>query len=49
MKTHTTLFNTCLLAFTATLCAPALAEGIEPMTDILNTPGWPHAPAARRT
>lgn len=39
MKTHTTLFNTCLLAFTATLCAPALAEGIEPMTDILNTPG----------
>ena len=39
MKAYKALFNTCLVAFTTTLCAPASADGIEPLTDILNTPG----------
>ena len=39
MKTYKTLFNACLLALSATLCAPASADGLEPLTDILNTPG----------
>ena len=39
MKKYNALFNTCLLALTATLCTPASADGIEPLTDILNRPG----------
>ena len=39
MKPHNVLFNTCLLATAATLCLPAMADGIEPLTNILNTPG----------
>jgi len=39
MKQYNALLNTCLLAFTATICTPASADGIEPLTDILNTPG----------
>ena len=38
MKPHR-LLSACLLAFTALACAPAAADGIEPLTDILNTPG----------
>ena len=48
MKAYNALFNTCLLAFTATLCTPALADGIEPLTDILNTPGSAGAGLALR-
>ena len=39
MTRHHHLINACLLAATAALCAPASAEGIEPLTAILNTPG----------
>ena len=39
MKTYKTLFNACLLAVSTTLCASASADGLEPLTDILNTPG----------
>ena len=39
MKTHKTLFNACMLAVTAALCTPASAEGVRPLTDILNTLG----------
>ncbi len=38
MKPHP-LLTACLLAFTALACTPAAADGIEPLTDILNTPG----------
>jgi len=39
MKKHTALFNTCLLACTATLCTSVLAEDTQPLADILKTPG----------
>jgi outer membrane protein len=40
MKNHRPLFNACLLAAaTALVCTPASADGIEPLTAILNTPG----------
>jgi outer membrane protein len=38
MKKYNALFNTVLLAFASTLVTPALAEDIQPLTDILNTP-----------
>ncbi|MBC7648036.1 MAG: MipA/OmpV family protein, partial [Vitreoscilla sp.] len=40
--------NVCLLA-TAILCTAALADGIEPLTAILNTPGSAGLGAAVRT
>ena len=39
MMKHHPFFSACLLAFTALACTPAAADGIEPLTDILNTPG----------
>jgi outer membrane protein len=39
MKNYNALLNTCLLAIAATLCTAASAGDIEPLTDILNTPG----------
>ncbi len=39
MMKHRPLVTACLLAFTALACTPAAADGIEPLTDILNTPG----------
>ena len=39
MKKYHLLFNSCLLACAAALCTPVAADGIEPLTNILNTPG----------
>lgn len=39
MKKYKSLFNTCLLACAAAVCTPAAADGLEPLTDILNTTG----------
>ena len=39
MKKYNSLFNTCLLACAAAVCTPAAADGLEPLTDILNTTG----------
>ena len=39
MKKPHPLFNSFLLACAAVLCLPAAADGIEPLTDILSTPG----------
>ena len=39
MKTHHPLLNVCLLSFAAAWCTPVAADGLEPLTDILNTPG----------
>ena len=48
MMKHHPLLNICLLAFTALACTPAAADGIEPLTDILNTPGSAGLGAATR-
>ena len=39
MKKYHPFFNACMLAASTTLCAPAAADGLEPLTNILNTPG----------
>ena len=39
MKKLDSIFNTCILASTVILSTPAVADGLEPLTDILNTPG----------
>ena len=39
MKNHHPLFNSCLLVCAAALCTPVAADGIEPLTNILNTSG----------
>lgn len=39
MKKYNALFHVCLLAVTATFGAPSAADDLEPLTDILNTPG----------
>ena len=39
MRHCSTFFYPCFLALITALCTPASADGIEPLTDILNTPG----------
>ncbi|NQW92918.1 MAG: MipA/OmpV family protein, partial [Polaromonas sp.] len=48
MKNHHPLFNACLLAAATSICAPAAADGLEPLTAILNTPGSAGLGAALR-
>ena len=49
MKKHHPFFNSFLLACTAALCLPAAADGLEPLTDVLNTPGSAGLGLALRT
>ena len=39
MKTYKILFNACLIGLLTALCTPASADGLEPLTEILKTPG----------
>ena len=48
MTKYHPFLNACLLAVTAMACTPVAADGIEPLTDILNTPGSAGLGAATR-